>query len=128
MKRVTIFSTISTLFIICLIIIIFSFEDCDSCYSPKVMVLKFFISGLTIFVGSIYFTRLYLKTEKAIHNIEALPLLETDEAVAGIPFSCEGIIGTDEKNILTSPYTNTQCVYYHSITEEYRSSGKSKRW
>lgn len=128
MKRISITSTVKTLFIICLIIIIFSLKNCDSCYSLPVMMIKFFISGMIIFIGSIYFTKLYLKTEKVIHDIEALPLLETDEAVGGIPFSCEGIISADEDKILYSPYTNLPCVYYHSIKEEYRREGKNKRW
>jgi LemA protein len=127
MKRVTISSTIGVLLTICFLIIILSGQHCDFCFSAQGMMIKFFVSGLVIFVGSIYFTMLYLKTEKEIFNIESLPLLETNEAVDGVPFSCEGKV-TQGENILYSPYTNTACVYYHSITEKYVQSGRRSRW
>jgi LemA protein len=127
MKRVTISSTIGILLTICFFIIILSGRHCDFCFSAQGMMIKFFVSGLVIFVGSLYFTGLYLKTEKEIFNIESLPLLETNEAVDGVPFSCEGKV-TQGENILYSPYTNTACVYYHSIKEEYIQSGRRSRW
>jgi LemA protein len=92
------------------------------------MMIKLLVCGLVIFTGSIYFTKLYLKNERMIFDIDTQPLLETDEATAGIPFSGEGTVSVDDKNLLSSPYLNLPCVYYHSITEEYRRSGKSGHW
>lgn len=89
---------------------------------------KFFTCGLVLFIGSIYFTRIFLKNEKEIFKIDALPLLETNEAVSDIPFSGEGKIKEVEGNILLSPYTRTDCVYYHSITEELVRRGKRSTW
>jgi len=128
MKRVTVASTIAAIAIICFFIIILSGEDCDECFSASVMAVKFFISGLVIIVGTIYFTRIFLKTENIIFDVESQPLLETEEATAEVPFAGEGIIEPKEGKVLTSPYTKTPCVYFHSIKERYVKSGKSGRW
>lgn len=128
MKRVTIGSTLATLLVICFIIIILSGEDCDFCFSAPVMAIKLFACGLVLFIGSLYFTKLFLKTEKQMFAIETLPLLKTDEATEDVPFSCEGTVRAIDGNLLSSPYTHSPCVYYHSITEEYVKSGKSSEW
>lgn len=92
------------------------------------MMIKLFTVGLVLLIGSIYFTRTFLKIEKEIFTIESLPLLETNEATADIPFSCEGKVEAVEGALLSSPYTNTPCVFYHSIAEKYVKRGKHSRW
>lgn len=126
MKRITFLSTIITLGSICFIIIIFTVRGCDECFSPPVMTLKFFISGCIFVIGSIYFTKEFLKTEAVIFEIDSLPFLKTDGAVEGIPFAGEGII--ESETVLKSPYTNTECVYFHSIKEKYIKTEKSSHW
>lgn len=90
--------------------------------------LKFLTCGTILFFGALYFTRLYLKFERIIFGVDTLPLLDTNEAVDGVPFSCQGIVKTDNGKLLTSLYSQTKCVYYHSIKEKYVKSGKSGRW
>lgn len=128
MKRVTVASTIAALAIICFIIIALSGEDCDGCFSAPVMAVKFFICGLVTIVGTIYFTRIFLKMENIVFDIESQPLLETAEAVSEVPFAGEGTVELKEGKVLTSPYTNTSCVYFHSIKERYVKSGKGGHW
>jgi len=126
MKRITFGSTIASLGLICFLIIAFSVEDCEECFSAPVMAIKFFISGLVIAIGGIYFTKEFLKAEKIIFEIESLPLLKTDEATEGVPFAGEGIV--EAEKILKSPYTNTPCVYFHAIKEKYVERGKRSYW
>jgi len=128
MRRITFATTIGALGTICFLIIIFTVEDCDECFSAPVMAAKFFISGIIVMIGSIYFTRQFLKTEKIIFDIESQPLLETDEATDKVPFAGEGVIEAEGNKLLTSPYTNTPCVYFHGIKERLVKSGKSRRW
>lgn len=128
MRRITIYSTVSIIFVICLIILFLSSDNCHDCFSLGIMAIKFFACGIIIFIGSVYFTRVYLQMEKIIHNIEAQPLLKTDEAVSGLPFSCEGITEPVNGYVLKSPYTGTECLYYHSIKEENKQNGKRSEW
>lgn len=128
MKRITITSIVTQLFIICAVILILSAKGCDSCFSPPVMMLKLMASGLVVFIGSIYFRLQYLRTEKIIFDVETAPLLETNEATTDIPFSGEGIVKPIHGKVLTAPYTKQPCVYYHSITEERKRLGKSSNW
>jgi len=118
MKRITFSYTVAILAIICFFIITLT-EDCEQCFSAPVMAVKFFICGLIISIGGIYFTREFLRTEKIVFEIESLPLLETDEAADGVPFVGRGIVEPEDDKVLKSPYTNTPCVYFHSIKEEY---------
>jgi len=87
-----------------------------------------YVCGIITAVGGIYFASEFLKVEKIIFDIESLPLLETDEAVEGVPFAGEGIIEPENGKILKSPYTNTPCVYFHSIKEKYERQGQSGCW
>jgi LemA protein len=128
MKRVTVASTIAALAIICFFIIFLSGEDCDECFSLPVMAVKFLISGLVIIVGTIYFTRIFLRMENIVFDIESQPLLETAEATAEVLFAGEGIIEPKEGKIINSPYTKTPCVYFHSLKERYVKSGKGGHW
>ena len=68
------------------------------------------------------------KTEDTIFDLESQPLLETNEAVEGVPFDGEGVVETDGDKVLISRYSKTKCVYFHSIKEKYVSNGKSGRW
>jgi len=128
MKRVTVASTIAALAIICFVIIILSGRNCDECFSAPVMAAKFFICGLVIIVGTVYYTRTFLGMENIVFDIESLPLLETSEAVSEVPFAGEGIVEAKDEKTLSSPYTNTRCVYFHSIKERYVKRGKSSHW
>ncbi|GEM_PF-94494 len=128
MKRITIGSTVGTLLFICFIIIILSGKNCDECFSLPVMMAKFIACGLVFFIGSIYFTSVYLKNEHSIFNLETLPLLETNEAASDIPFSSEATVLLDKQTVLRSPYLGLACVYYHSITEKQVGRGKNKKW
>ncbi|MCX6764827.1 MAG: LemA family protein [Candidatus Nealsonbacteria bacterium] len=128
MKRITLTSTIAGLAIICFIVIFLTGEDCNECFSLPVMAMKFLICGLLIIIWTIYSTIKYLKTEGIIFDIDSEPLRETDEAVDGVPFVGEGIVEGENSKLLNSLYTNTPCVYFHSIKEKYIRSGKSGRW
>lgn len=126
MTRITTYSTIAKIAFIVLIIVILTGDDCDECFSATVMALKFFVSGLVMMTASVYFKIKFLKTENIIFDVESQPLLETDEATDGVPFAGEGVVESDR--IIKSPYTNTDCVYFHGIKEMYVKSGKSGRW
>ncbi len=124
MKRVTVASTIAILGLICFIIVTLSGEDCDGCFSAPVMAVKFFTCGLVVIVGTVYFTRIFLRMENIVFDIESQPLLETAEAASEVPFAGEGTIELKEGKVLTSPFTNTSCVYFHSIKERYVKGGR----
>jgi len=124
MKRITLASTIVTLGMVCIIVFLIGGERA----SKEDIALKFFICGIVIVIGAIYFTQEFLKAEKIIFDIESLPLLETDEAVDGVPFAGEEIVEPENEKILKSPYTNTPCVYFHSIKEKYEKTEKYRGW
>jgi LemA protein len=128
MKRITLVSTIVTIALICFFVLVISFEDCEGCYSAPVMIIRLMICGLVIIIGSIYFRTKYLKTESLILDIEDEPMRKTDETVEGVPFAGTGIIEGEGKKFLNSPYTNTPCVYFHSIKEKYIRRGKHSSW
>ncbi len=90
------------------------------------LILSLILCGIVIMGGSVFFARTYIKYEELAFNIEKLPELETNEAVEGIPFTGYGVVEADE--LLTSPYTNTPCVYYHSIEEKLVRHGRSEVW
>ncbi len=129
MKRVTFVSTIVFLGVICLFIIILPFEGgCEECLPVPVKAVKFFICGLVLAIGGIYFTKEFLKTETLIFDVESYPLLETDEAVDGVPFAGEGVIETKDGKVLNSPFFNISCVYFHFIKEKLVRSDRSSYW
>lgn len=127
-KRINFWSVTGSLLTICFFITIFSFEDCDFCFSPPALMIKFFLCGLVILVGSLYFTRQFIKAEKLIFTIENQPILELHEATDGVPFSGYGKIEPIEGKILKAPFSKTECVYYHSIKEVRRQTGGNNRW
>ncbi|MCX6758163.1 MAG: LemA family protein [Candidatus Nealsonbacteria bacterium] len=128
MKRITLPLSVAAIGFICFFILIASTKHCNDCFSPSTMALKLIVCGLVIVAGILSFRRAYLENEKIIFNIESLPLLETDEAVEGVPFVGQGTIDSEDGKLLTSPFTRTPCVYYHSILEKYVQEGKSHTW
>ena len=118
---------LKVLLTICIVVLVVSSKNCDECFSMPVLMIKASVCGIIFFVGSIYFTRIFLQTEKEVFTIDMLPLLETNEASTGVPFCCEGTIRQGE-TILTSPFTLTPCIYYHSIVEDYKKQGKHSEW
>ncbi len=128
MPRITFASTVKSAIIVCLFILIFTFENCDFCFSAKGFAVKFLICGLIILIGSFYSTKKFISTENLIFNIESQPILELHEAKDGLPFSGYGMIKTNNNQFLISPFSQTKCVYYHAIKEQYVKSGKSHHW
>jgi LemA protein len=128
MKRITVTSTLITLSVISFIILILTGKNCTVCFAPQTIMIKLMLAGLVFICGGIYFTWKYLRIERMIFGIELLPLLDTNEAVKDLPFSCEGNIVPLNESVLTSPYTQTPCVYYHSVLEKYVQQGKRKTW
>lgn len=123
MKRITIFSALGTIAVICFFTISFWPRDY---YVP--MSMKFSACGLIIIIGSIYFKSQYLKIEGIIFNIESEPIKKTDEAVDGVSFLGKGVLEGEDNKTINSPYTNTPCLYFHSIKEKYVHKGKSGQW
>lgn len=128
MKRVTVYSTIGAILTICFFIVIAAGEDCDGCFSPPVMALKFLACGFVVIVVTLLFRRDFKKHEGIAFEIEGQPLLETDEATDGVPFAGQGMIDAEDGKALVSPFTGTKCVYYHSILEKYVKRGKRSAW
>ncbi len=128
MKRTTIFSALGVIATVCFFTIILGFEDCDGCYSSGAMAMKFSVCGLIIIAGSIYFKSQYLRTEDFIFNIESEPIKKTDEAVDGVSFLGKGVLEGEGNKTINSSYTNTPCLYFHSIEEKYVRGGKRGRW
>lgn len=128
MERITFRSSVVSLAVICAIILILSGEDCDVCYSPGTMALKAAVCGFVIIIGSFYFRNHFKEHEKIIFDVESQPMIETSEAVEGVPFAGQGTIQSEDGKLLTSLYGNVQCVYFHSIKEKYVKKGKSSEW
>ncbi|MEM3814670.1 MAG: LemA family protein [Candidatus Micrarchaeia archaeon] len=87
---------------------------------------KCLILSFLFVIPTLYFRNLYKKMDDLIFKIERLPLLDANEATDSVPFSGEGII--ESEKTINSPNTNTPCVYYHYIVEEYVKRGKSYSW
>lgn len=128
MKRITLTSSLLVISIICLLILAIGGDNCDACYSASMMAARFLVCGLVVMIGTIYFKEEFLKAEKIIFDVEAEPLRETDEAVDGVPFAGEGAVEAMEGKTLKSPYSQKDCVYFHSIKEQYVKRGKSSSW
>lgn len=128
MKRITLPLSIAAVGFFCVFILVATTKQCDACFSPRTMALKLIGCGAVVIVGMAYFRRAYLEHEKIALGIESLPLLETDEAVEGVPFAGHGTVMAENGNLLVSPYTKTPCVYYHSVLEKYVKEGKHYTW
>jgi LemA protein len=128
MKRITLPLAVAAIGFVCLFILAASTKHCETCFSPQAMALKLIGCGAVVILGMAGFRHAYLENEKIALGIESLPLLDTDEAVEGVPFAGHGIIEAENGNLLNSPYTNTPCVYYHSVLEKYVKEGKNHNW
>jgi LemA protein len=84
------------------------------------------VCGIVIIIVGLYYTRRYHEFEKAVFEIESLPVLDTNEAVAGLPYNGYGTVKTDKT--LIAPFSQTPCVYFHSVVEEFVKSGRSNKW
>lgn len=93
MRRINIISTLSLISFACIIVLLYGSR------LPLPLAFNSFIIGALIIIGAIYFTKEFLKTEEIIFDIESLPILETDEAVDGVPFAGEGVIEPEEGKI-----------------------------
>jgi len=128
MQRITFGGVVALLGVFCLLILIYGGDDCSECYSPSMMVTRVMICGIILVVGSVYFRKKFLENEKIIFNIDSLPVIETNEATEGVPFSGYGKVDADESALLTAPYSKEKCVYYHSVKQEYIKKGKNSSW
>lgn len=88
--------------------------------------IKLFLISMTIILPTLYFRNLYKKMDDLVFKIERIPLMDVNEVTEGVPFSGEGVV--EAENTINSPHTNTPCVYYHYVIEEYRRTGKSSTW
>lgn len=103
-----------------------SSDDCNQCYAPLGMQIKGIISGVVTILLAWFFASRYKKFESMAFDIANQPILETNEATAGVSFAGEGNIVVDSP--LLSPYTQTTCVYYHAVLEQYVRRGKRSEW
>lgn len=127
MERINLWSIILMLGIISIFVLIFTYEDCDVCFSSGALFIKILIIGL-MFIGATFFmSHKWAKTNTLLYKIERQPLLSiaacTDEVPAQV---CGKIIPKD--GTLISPATKTECVYYHYIKERYQKNGKHSSW
>lgn len=79
--------------------------------------------GLSLIVEVFFFIKYLAALEKETFEIETQPVIYTDGAICGLPFAGKGIIVSDNGKTLNSLYTNSPCVYFHSITTKYYSGG-----
>ncbi len=127
MERVNFKAVMVFLAVISFFIIIAADEDCDVCFSPNVMIAKFFIVGL-LFIGATFvYTRKWAVMDGLIYKITRQPIIPTTDCTGETPAQIRGVIMADDKT-LESPHTKTQCVFYHYIKEKYVSDGDSSRW
>ena len=124
MRRITTYFALIFLAILCVVIFFLPLKQPQRGFSISLMAMRFLAAGVILVFGGIYFKKEFLRVEKIIFEIESLPLLETDEAVDGVPFAGEGVVEPEEGKILSSPYTKTPCVYFHSIKEKYLQKEK----
>jgi LemA protein len=128
MKRINFWSTVSVIALTCVIIIAISTKHCDVCFSAPAMALKIIACGFATILFTVYYCRKFKEQENLAFGIESEPMQKTNEATDGVPFAGEGTIESENDNLLVSPYTNTKCVYFHSILEQYVKQGKSSSW
>ena len=82
--------------------------------------LAFFVTGIVLFWNGIKL----LKQKRLIENI---PTSKIRSLAMGL-VEIYGEVVPAYKEILKSPFSNKDCVYYSYTIDEYRSSGKSSRW
>lgn len=82
--------------------------------------LAFFVTGVVLFWNGINL----LKQKRLIENI---PTSKIRSLAMGL-VEIYGEVVPAYKEILKSPFSNKDCVYYSYTIEEYQSSGKSSHW
>jgi LemA protein len=127
MERINLKTVMLSLSAISFVILIAAAEDCDECFSPTAMAVKIMLVGL-IFIGAAFlFTRKWAKIDSLIYKIERQPILPARHCTPETPAQVYGKI-TAKGPLLLSPFTATECVFYHYIKEHYESSGDSSHW
>ncbi|MBU4493580.1 MAG: E3 ubiquitin ligase family protein [Nanoarchaeota archaeon] len=86
----------------------------------SIWTLAFFVTGVFLFWNGIKL----LKQKRLIENI---PTSKIRSLAMGL-VEIYGEVVPAYKEILKSPFSNKDCVYYSYTIEEYRSSGKSSHW
>jgi len=126
MERITTGGVIASILLISILIIFAFDENCDDCFEPPMMALKFLTSGLVIMFGMLFYRTRYGKIEDILFRIDRQPILKTSNATEGTPFLGTGIV--EASNTLNTPYSKTPCVYYHSILEQYVEKDTGGNW
>ena len=88
----------------------------------QVLVFRIFISALGI--GLFVWAIISFKNKRLIENI---PTSKIRSIAMGL-VEIYGEVVARKDNILKSPFSQKDCVYYRYKIEEYRSSGKSSHW
>jgi len=91
-----------------------------SIFWMSVLILGFFATGVFLFWEGI-------KLSKQKRLIENIPTSKIRSLAMGL-VEIYGEVVLAYKEILKSPFSNKDCVYYSYTIEEYRSSGKSSSW
>jgi len=79
-----------------------------------------FVLGIILFIMGFK----WLKFKRMIENI---PTSKVRSIAMGL-VEISGTVLPAKKNILKSPFSNRDCVYYRFTIEEYRQEGKHSRW
>ncbi len=87
----------------------------------------FSIVGLVLVAGTVFFLWKFRETDPIIFRIERQPIFATGELTDGITAAVSGKIAGAGR-LLLSPYTNTSCVYFHSIKEKLVRTKNSSHW
>lgn len=125
MERITI-GTLIGVAALGLLIFLFGWKGCDECYAPSAMGLKAILYGFFVIAASVFYTHKFLSIESTIFKIDRQEILDVREATEGTPFAGEGEVVADRT--IKSPYTGTDCVYYHAVTEAWRKRNRSSEW
>ncbi len=129
MERVSFWTTILT--IIGAAIVVYGFgcgeDECaEDLFTPQALAAKTIIVGLIILFFALYNSRKIAGNESIVYRVDRYPSTKIKFLTAGVPASTSGYVVADSK--LIAPYSQQECVYYHSITEEYVSSDDSSYW
>ncbi len=126
MDRINWNYVIGVLALIAFVIFIWGGEDCGDCYSPEVLGFKSIVVGFVVIGASFYYSYKWYANDPILFRVSRQPLTEIRTITSEIPAAFSGII-TSPQTII-SKYTNTPCVFYHSIKEEEQGSGDNKKW
>ncbi|MCU0652949.1 MAG: E3 ubiquitin ligase family protein, partial [Candidatus Pacebacteria bacterium] len=128
MKRISIWTVLGTVLLVCFFIVIAASKRCDWCYEPPTMAAKFIACGLVIIAVTLYYRWQFKEHESIVFDIESLPSMKTDDVVEGVPFAGTGKVSGENGQVMTAPFSGLPCVYFHSIMEQYVRQGKHSRW